>query len=118
MTVIRNAIEIVIVTLCLPFYALVWPFFRWGLHSAATQVRRAQCASCGQSFGDIKSNDLQFCSVRLRLTTGANVKWDRLPKWRINCAACSTDTCFDRQLRITACDLSDALSRQQAENQP
>gem|GEM_PF-6124277 len=117
MTVIRNVIEIIVVTLCLPLYALVFPLMRWGQRSAAQRIQQSQCPSCGRDFSNIVTDDLTYCGVRLRLTFGTSVQWDRLPKWRVTCKSCSTVTCFDRDFRVTACDMSAAVTRRQMENQ-
>ena len=117
MTVLRNVIEIIIATLCLPFYAVMFPLLRWGHRSAARRIQKLVCPSCDQPFTDITTDDLVPCGVRLRLTSNTRVQWDRLPKWRVVCPSCDTATSFDREFRPTACDMSDAITRRQWQRQ-
>ena len=117
MTVLRNVIEIIIVTFCLPFYAVVFPLTRWGQRSAARRIEPITCPACGELFADI-THDLAFCGVRLRLTAGTRVQWDRLPKWRVTCKSCGSVTCFDNGSRVTACDMSDAITRARGKAKP
>ncbi len=111
MTLLRNVIEIIIVTLCLPFYAIVFPLMRWGQRSAARRIQQCSCPSCDRMFSDIETDDLTYCGIKLRLTAGTSIQWDRLPKWLVVCKSCNTATCFDREFRFTACDMSDAITR-------
>ena len=117
MTVFRNVIEIIIVTLCLPFYAVVFPLMRWGQRSAARRIQQLPCPSCSEQFSDVTTDDLLPCGVRLRLTSNTRVQWDRLPKGRVVCKSCDTATCFDREFRVTACDMTDAITRVQGHRQ-
>ena len=111
MSVLRSVIEMIIVTLCFPFYAVVFPLMRWGKGSATRRIQQIACRSCDELFSDITSEDLALCVVRLRLTGEARVQWERLPKWRVRCKSCGSVTCFDRGIRVTACDMSDAITR-------
>ena len=112
-----RVIEVVVVVLCTPFYLIVWPFVALGHRKAHARISAQPCASCGKLLSSIGFRDITYGSVKLALSRGANVKWDRLPNWTVICPHCSTKLCFDRHYRPTACDLSDAFSRNQMEAQ-
>ena len=116
MTRLRNLIEIIVVTLCLPFYAIAWPFMRWNHRNAIRRISAQSCASCGEPLSGISSEDLRQMGFRFRLTAGASIRWDRLPQWSLTCPSCTTKLCFDREYRPTACDLSDAITRREERN--
>jgi len=83
----------------------------WGDRKAARQIATMACPWCDHPLESITRHDLNHCGVRLRLTAGTRVIWDRLPTRSLSCPSCSKDICFDRKLRTTACDRSDAITR-------
>ena len=113
-----RVIDVIVVVLCTPFYLVVWPFMALGHRKVHARISAQSCESCGQSLNSINSRDITYGGVKLALSRGANVKWDRLPSWTLTCPNCSVELCFDQRYRPTTCDLSDALSRKPMETQP
>ena len=113
-----RVVEVIVVVLCTPFYLAVWPFMAIGHRKAHARIASQLCTSCGGALSSIAFGDIKYGGVKLALSRNANVKWDRLPQWSLNCPICNAELCFDREYRPTACDLSDALSRKPVENQP
>lgn len=110
MTRLGNLVEIAVVTLCLPFYAIAWPFLLWNHRSAVRRISALSCASCGEKLSGIKNESLRHVGLRVRLAARSSARWDRLPQWSLTCPSCTTQLCFDREYRPTACDLSDAIT--------
>ena len=75
MSRLMNALDIVVVILCLPIYALMWPFTQWEVCRAVRRIIGLPCPACGARIEGFHSADLHFCGVRLRLTPGTNVEW-------------------------------------------
>jgi ribosomal protein S27E len=110
MSKIANALEAVVVAICLPFYAIAFPLMRLGEYKAAKRIAALTCPWCHQTLATVTRRDLQTCGIRLRLTRGAKVDWQRLPHISVRCPGCSREICFDQQFRTTACDHSDAIT--------
>ena len=111
MQLLKTIVEFVVVTICLPFYAIIFPIMRWGDGRAAKQIASMNCPHCESMMSSITWRDLKPCMVRLRITAGTKVVWDRMPQRAVMCPACNKQICFDRKLRYTACDMSDAITR-------
>jgi hypothetical protein len=103
----KRMAEAVIFTLCLPFYAVAYPFTAGAERRFARKIEGIDCPACGNPITGIDPRKLMVEGVRLRLFAGASVKWDRLPHKSLECPRCRERVCFDRRGRITACDLSD-----------
>ena len=111
MRFLNTIVEFVVVTHCLPFYAVVFPMIRWGDGRAAKQIASMNCPHCESQLTSITARDLKTCGIRLRITAGTQVDWDRMPKRAVTCPTCSKQICLDRKMRYTACDMSDAITR-------
>ena len=112
MSVLTNLILAVVLILCLPLFVFAFSnYLRWQANIAAERISPQTCPNCAKSLSGITGTDLNNGGVRLRLSPGTKVKWDRLPTWSLRCPSCSELICFDREFRPTACDLSDAIKR-------
>ena len=72
------------------------------------------CPNCKEKWTQVK--DVQSCGVRLRITPGTKVEWDRLPQHSYTCPKCNEKFCIDRQSRFTSCNHSDYIHYQKKEN--
>jgi hypothetical protein len=77
MRLLNTIIEVVDVTICLPFYAIVFPMMRWWDVRAAQQISLMNCPYCKSLMSTIKWSDLKPCGIRLRIMPGAKVIWER-----------------------------------------
>lgn len=111
MRLLSIIVEIVVVTICMPFYAVVLPIMHWANIRAAKQISMMNCPHCKVLMSTITWRDLEPCGVRLRITSGTKLNWDRMPRYAVVCPACNQRICFDGSFCFTDCNLSDALVR-------
>ena len=102
-------VEIMIVMLCIPLYAVAWPFMVLGKRKAHRELAAQSCPFCNSELTGVKIGDLKEECIKLALKPDAVVFWDGVPQWSLTCPNCNTQICFDRNLQPTACDLSDAF---------
>lgn len=92
----------------LPLYAITVPVMRWVNGYVASKIAEGNCPSCDRSLSTILAHDIHYIGQQ----TGASavpINWERVPTRFIVCPSCSEPVCFDRKLRTTACDGSDAI---------
>lgn len=103
---IAKVVDLVVVTLCLPFYAIIWPFLWYALVVAARRIRGQVCAHCGAAVAPLSGRDVGVAGIRIG---PSGVISDRKPYYRIACPTCGEQLCFDIKYRPTACNFSDCL---------
>ena len=108
---LSKLIDLIVVTMCLPMYAVAIPLMVWADSKAARRIAAMTCPWCHKQLDAITRHDITNCGVMLRLAPGTRVIWDRLPTRSMSCPSCSKEICFDRKLRPTACDRSDAITK-------
>lgn len=111
MRLLSMCIEVAVVALCLPFYAITAPLFLLHERRIAERLRARRCPRCGAGFENIGRKDISRVGAMLRLAPGTRILWDRLPCYGLTCPTCGREVCFDRHLRVTACDRTDAIVR-------
>lgn len=111
MRLLNSIVEVVVVTICLPFYAFAFPIMWWWNVRAAKQISLMSCPHCKSMMSKLTWRDLRTCGIRLRQPHGNHVIRERMPKLAVTCPTCNEKVCFDGQFRYTACDLSDAIAR-------
>jgi len=107
-------IDTLVFILCLPVYLIAWPLMAFGTRQTIDTLSTKHCPHCGELFVGLSKQHLQTMSIRLRLTAGTTVDWDRLPQWKIRCPACNQPSCLDRQNRLTSCIYADHIDRKAA----
>ena len=94
-------IDAIVLVICLPFYALAWPFMHFGTRARLRKIRVQNCPHCGASLAGVQAKDLECCAVRPQMTPGAKIDWDRLPQTKVACPGCGKDIYFDGKVRVT-----------------
>ena len=107
---IYKIVDGIIVIICLPFYATVFPFFYIGCIRKSKLIQKLNCPHCKSILQDIVAKDIACCSIKLRLTKNSVVDWDHMPQNSVTCKSCDSSICFDKKTRITSCNHTDFIS--------
>lgn len=118
MSLPMRILDLVVLVLCLPFYAIAIPLIKFGDWRFLRRLLGSACPHCGARLEGLTTERVNRCGIKLALTKGANVRWDRLPYRRIRCSACQIDICYDQLCRTTACDMSDAFTKNSLASPP
>lgn len=111
-----KAIEAFVVVLCLPFYAIAWPVMTWHDVKKAKILAQRECPHCHKLMSGLCRGDIQMMGIRLKITAGTTVDWERLPRTKLRCPHCGEHSCVDSKLRFTSCNQSDFIHRREVEH--
>ena len=104
-------IEAIVVTLCLPFYIAILPFYEISVARKVRTLSKQECPMCGVRMEGLKRSDIRCLGLRLALAAGAEVDWDRLPQDEVRCPKCEATLCIDRKWKFTSCNVGDHITQ-------
>ena len=104
-------VEAILVTLCLPLYIAILPFYAISVARKVRTLSKRECPICGVRMDGLKRANIQCLGLRLALAAGTKVDWDRLPQDEVRCPRCSATFCIDRKWRFTSCNVGDHMTR-------
>ena len=114
-----KVIDVVIATLCIPFYLITYPLVVLGTKyersKAARHICGQRCPHCQCAIEPLERlKPKHYPFPRIRLSSGWRLVWDRVPCFSLDCPTCKRKIHFDRRYRYTAADWSDCVVRRNA----